>query len=94
MSVIRLECTLGGHNKFYEFHGIESKGRYTVKAFYGRIGLAGVETVLYDGDNKGEANKEFEKKKTEKLKKGYIVVSQNGKSTPTAPEKKTTLIFQ
>ncbi len=65
-----------------------------MKAFYGRIGLAGVETVIYDGDDKAEANKEFEKKKTEKLKKGYIVVSQNGNSTPAPAEKKTTVIFQ
>ena len=70
MSMIRLECTTGGHNKFYEFHGIESNGRFTVKGLYGRIGQAASESIIYDGDNKAEANKEFEKKKIEKLKKG------------------------
>jgi predicted DNA-binding WGR domain protein len=94
MSMIRLECTTGGHNKFYEFHGIESKGRFTVKGLYGRIGQAASESIIYDGDDKAEANKEFEKKKIEKLKKGYVVVSQNGKSSPALEEKKTTLIFQ
>jgi predicted DNA-binding WGR domain protein len=93
MSMIRLECTTGGHNKFYEFHGIESNGRFTVKGMYGRIGQAASESVIYDGDNKAEANKEFEKKKIEKLKKGYVVVSQNGKSAPASEEKKS-LIFQ
>lgn len=93
MSMIRLECTTGGHNKFYEFHGIESNGRFTVKGMYGRIGQAASEAIIYDGDNKAEANKEFEKKKIEKLKKGYVVVSQNGKSAP-APEEKKSVIFQ
>jgi predicted DNA-binding WGR domain protein len=93
MSMIRLECTTGGHNKFYEFHGIESNGRFTVKGMYGRIGQAASEAIIYDGDNKAEANKEFDKKKTEKLKKGYIVVSQNGKAAP-APTEKKRLIFQ
>ena len=93
MNMIRLECTTGGHNKFYEFHGIESNGRFTVKGLYGRIGQAASETIIYDGDNKAEANKEFEKKKTEKLKKGYVVVSQNGKSAP-APAEKKSLVFQ
>ena len=92
--MIRLECTTGGHNKFYEFHGIESNGRFTVKGMYGRIGQAANEAIIYDGDSKIEANKEFEKKKTEKLKKGYVVVSNNGKSTPAPAEKKTALIFQ
>ena len=93
MNTIRLECTKAKHNKFYEFQGFESNGRFTVKGLYGRIGQAASESIIYDGDNKAEANKEFEKKKTEKLKKGYIVVSQNGKAAP-APEKKTAVIFQ
>ena len=94
MSMIRLECTTGGHNKFYEFHGTNINGRFTVKGFYGRIGQAASESIIYDGDNKSEANKEFEKKKTEKLKKGYVVVSQNGNAAPVSAEKKTPLIFQ
>jgi len=94
MNTVRLECTTAGHNKFYEFQGIESKGRFTVKGFYGRIGQVASEVVIYDGDNRAEANKEFEKKKNEKLKKGYIVVSKNGKSAQAPSEKKTALIFQ
>ena len=93
MNTIRLECTQGNHNKFYEFQGIECNGRFTVKGLYGRIGQAASEVVIYDGDNKAEANKEFEKKKIEKLRKGYVVVSNNGKSAPAPAEKKTTLIF-
>lgn len=94
MNTIRLECTIGSSNKFYEFLGEENKGRFTVKGRYGRIGQAASEIVIYDGDNKAEANKEFERKKTEKLKKGYTVVSQNGKSTPAPAQKKTAVIFQ
>ena len=93
MNTIRLECTIGGHNKFYEFLGIESSGRFTVKGLYGAIGQAPKEAIIYDGDNKTEAEKEFEKKKSEKLKKGYIVVSRNGKST-FAPGEKKSLIFK
>ena len=88
MSIVRLEHRTAGHFKFYEFHGSENQGRFVVKAFYGRIGLAGIESIIYDGVSKVEANKEFEKKKTEKLKKGYIVVSTNGKVAPAVAEKK------
>jgi len=93
MNTIRLECTTGGHNKFYEFHGTESNGRFTVKGLYGRIGQAASESLIYDGDNKAEANKAFEKKKTQELKKGYVVVSQNGKLAP-APAEKKRVMFQ
>ena len=93
MNTIRLECTVGGHNKFYEFEGTESNGRFTVKGRYGRIGQAASEVVIYDGDNKLEANKEFERKMVDKKRKGYVVVSNNGKSTP-APAEKKRVIFQ
>ena len=93
MSTIRLEHRTGGHFKFYEFEGAESNGRVTVKARYGRIGQAASEVTIYDGDSKTEANKGFEKKKTEKLKKGYIVVSTNGNVAPAVAEKKR-LMFQ
>ena len=92
MNTIRLECTTGGHNKFYEFLGIESKGRFTVKGLYGAIGQAPKESIIYDGDDKIAANIEYQKKLTEKKKKGYVVVT-NGKSTPATEEKKT-LMFQ
>jgi predicted DNA-binding WGR domain protein len=89
MNSIRLECTTGGHNKFYEFQGIQNNGRFTVKGLYGAIGQAPKEAIIYDGDNKSEAEKEFEKKKSEKLKKGYVVISQNGQKVhPVTSEKK------
>jgi ATP-dependent DNA ligase len=91
MNTIRLECTTGGHNKFYEFQGIESKNRFTIKGLYGAIGKAGQVSIIYDGVSKAEAEKEFEKKKSEKIKKGYIVVSRNGNSVqPTTEEKKNS----
>jgi predicted DNA-binding WGR domain protein len=93
MNTIRLECTTGGHNKFYTFQGIESNGRFTVKGLYGRIGQAASEVVIYDGDSKQEANKEFERKMVDKKRKGYVVVSNNGKPTP-APAEKKRVMFQ
>jgi len=72
--MIRLECTQGNHNKFYELSMTKTTGRTTVKALYGRIGQAGQETIVYDGDNEEEAKAEMQKKQLEKLKKGYIVV--------------------
>ena len=91
MNTIRLECTIGGHNKFYEFEGTESNGRFTVKGRYGRIGQAASEVVIYNGDNKAEANKEFERKMVDKKRKGYVVISNNGKS---APAEKKRVMFQ
>ena len=64
MNAIRLECTTGGHNKFYEFHGIQNNSRFTVKGLYGAIGQAPKEAIIYDGDDKYEANKEYQKKLT------------------------------
>ena len=91
--MVRLECTTGGHNKYYEFHGDEKNGRFIVKGLFGAIGQAPKEAIIYDGDSKSEAEKEFQKKKTEKLKKGYVVVPQNGKSVaqPQVEEKKTMI---
>ena len=93
MNAIRLECTTGGHNKFYEFHGIESNGRFTVKGLYGAIGQAPKVAIIYDGDSKREAEKEFDKKMAEKRKKGYVVVSQDGQKVHPVNSEKKRLIF-
>ncbi len=92
MNAIRLECVTGGHNKFYEFVGIKSKNRFTVKGLYGRIGQAPSESIIYDGEDVNEANKEFHKKMAEKEKKGYKVVSKDGKLSTQASEEKKTLL--
>jgi predicted DNA-binding WGR domain protein len=95
MNTVRLENTQQGHSKYYEFQGTQTNNRYTVNAVYGRIGQAGQVSVLYDGVSKTEGEKVFEKKKSQKLKKGYFIVSQNGKSIqPATEEKKTMMLFQ
>lgn len=86
--MIRLECTTGGHNKFYELHLIKTNGRVIAKALYGAIGNAPQENIFYDGDNEQEAIAEMQKKQLEKQKKGYILVGSNGKDTLVTPEKK------
>jgi predicted DNA-binding WGR domain protein len=93
MNTVRLENTQQGHSKFYEFQGTQTNGRFTVKASYGRIGQAGQVSIIYDGVSKTEAEKEFEKKKSEKLKKGYVVVSRNGNQVSPANEEKKTMMF-
>lgn len=94
MNTIRLENTNPGHSKYYEFEGIKNNGRFTVKAMYGRIGQAGQVSIIYDGVSSTEADLEFQKKLNEKKKKGYVLVSRNGKLiTQTATEKKTLLMF-
>lgn len=97
MNTFRLENTKGSSNKFYEFQGIQTNGRFTVKATYGRIGQAGQVTVIYDGISKTDADQEFSKKFSEKAKKGYVLVSKNGQpikqTTQPAEEKKTLLMF-
>ncbi len=84
MNTVRLENTQAGHNKFYEFQGKQTNGRFTIKAVYGRIGQAGQVTVIYDGVSKTEAEKEYEKKRLEKIRKGYVVVSHNGNAVQPA----------
>ena len=91
--MIRLECTTGGHNKFYEFHPLQNNGRFTVKALYGAIGQAPKVSIIYDGENKTEANEEFQKKLNEKKKKGYVLVGSEGEVTQTAVEEKKRLMF-
>lgn len=91
MNTFRLENTSAGHNKFYEFQGIQTNGRFTVKATYGRIGQAGQVSVIYDGVSKIDAEKEFQKKMQEKVKKGYVLVVKNGSQVTLPPvQKKTT----
>jgi len=86
--MIRLECTTGGHNKFYELALIKNNGRVTVKALYGALGQAGNEHVIYDGDNEQEAIAEMQKKQLSKQKKGYVIVG-NGSSVQSTEQKKT-----
>lgn len=86
--MVRLECTIGGHNKYYELHYSKNDGRITVKGLYGAIGQAPKEATIYDGDNEQEAVSEMQKKQTEKLKKGYVILS-NGKDSPEPAQKKS-----
>ena len=76
--MVRLECTTGGSNKFYEFHLVKTNGRVMVKGIYGSIGQAGKAHIIYDGDNEEEAIKALQKKQNEKQRKGYIIVNGNG----------------
>ena len=89
--MIRLECTRGGSNKYYEFHLMKSNGRFTVKGFYGAIGQAAKEHIIYDGDSHEEAQHELQKKQREKEKKGYVVVSSNDTVTQASPAQKKTV---
>jgi ATP-dependent DNA ligase len=73
----RLECTTGGHNKFYEFHISRTNDRITVRGLYGAIGQAPKEARIYDGDSEADARKELDRKQNEKLRKGYVVVSSD-----------------
>ena len=86
--MIRLECTTGGHNKFYEFHIAKTNGRVTVKGLYGGIGKAPQEAIIYDGDSEREAQAELQKKQIEKLKKGYVIVSSGGNPVLQPVQKK------
>ncbi|HET9130793.1 MAG TPA: WGR domain-containing protein [Terriglobia bacterium] len=86
--MIRLENKIGNHFKFYELHLDKSNGHHTVKAIYGRIGQAGQSVVVYDGPSEQEAIGEMQSKQLEKQKKGYVIVSSNGQSSPASAEKK------
>lgn len=87
--MIRLECTRGGSNKFYELHLRERNGRITVNGYYGAIGQAPKEHPIYDGDDREAAIAEMQKKQLEKMKKGYEITG-NGSS----PVQKKTMNSQ
>lgn len=88
--MIRLECTTGGHNKFYEFHLARTNGRVTVKGLYGGIGKAPQETIIYDGDSDQEAQAELQKKQAEKQRKGYVIIGSNGSPMPIQKKRVTS----
>lgn len=85
--MIRLECTRGGSNKYYELHLKEDKDRVTVTGFYGAIGQAPKEHPIYDGTSREEAIAEMQKKQIEKQRKGYYLVGNGGSPAPV--QKKT-----
>jgi predicted DNA-binding WGR domain protein len=89
--MIRLECTTGGHNKYYELHLARASNRFTVKGLYGAIGQAPKEAPIYDGDNEQEAVAEMQKKQLEKQKKGYIIVGASGIPSSAPVQKKRTI---
>ncbi len=64
IEIKRLECRIDGHDKFYEMI-VHDDGTWT--AHYGRIGTAGT-SIDYPAS-------EFTKKLNEKLRKGYVEVS-------------------
>ena len=76
--MIRLENTRGSSYKFYELHLIKTKNRITVLAQYGAIGKATKEFIVYEGANLEKAEKAFEVKRQEKLKKGYVEIRAGG----------------
>jgi predicted DNA-binding WGR domain protein len=89
--MIRLECTTGGHNKYYELHFSRGNERYVVEGLYGAIGQAPKKALIYDGDNEQEAVAEMQKKQLEKQKKGYVIVGSGGASSTIPVQKKRTI---
>lgn len=89
--MIRLECTTGGHNKYYELHLSRSSARFTVEGLYGAIGQAPKKALIYDGDNEQEAVAEMQKKQLEKQKKGYAIAGTSG-TVPSSPAQKKRMI--
>ena len=89
--MIRLECTTGGHNKYYELHLSRGSESFTVEGLYGAIGQAPKKAMIYDGDNEQEALAEMQKKQLEKQKKGYVIVGSGGAISPAPVQKKRTI---
>ena len=89
--MIRLECTTGGRNKYYELHLSRGSDRVIVEGLYGAIGQAPTKAMIYDGDNEQEAIAEMQKKQLEKQKKGYIITGTLG-TVPSSPAQKKRTI--
>lgn len=64
--LVRLECTQGNSNKFYEMRAPVGGGGGSFLASYGRIGTCGTSTQY--------PMSKWQTKYNEKLKKGYVVV--------------------
>jgi predicted DNA-binding WGR domain protein len=75
--MIRLEYTKGSSNKYYELNLEEKSGIFTVAGFYGAIGKAPRMQPIYIGTDRKEAERAMEKKRKEKIKKGYVKVKNN-----------------
>jgi predicted DNA-binding WGR domain protein len=89
--MIRLECTTGGHNKYYELHLSRGSERFTVEGLYGAIGQAPKTAMIYDGDNEQDAVTEMQKKQLEKQKKGYVIAGSASANCPVPVQKKRTI---
>lgn len=77
--LIRLECTEGKHNKFWQAEGIGTKGN--VRVSWGRIGTAGQELTK-------DYHYMIEKTRS-KLAKGYVIDHiDHWPVAPVAPPKK------
>ncbi len=90
---LRLECTTGNHNKFYEIW-LESKSiGYTVCFQYGRIGTAGVGGAKVKDVSYSTAMATLNDLKYEKQAKGYQIVSDAGDGAEdTKPKKKNPIL--
>ncbi len=75
--MIRLECTTGGSNKYYELLLHQEGDRFMVIGYYGAIGASPQSTVIYEGTDIDAANQALEKRMQQKLKKGYVKVTAN-----------------
>ena len=72
--MIRLECTQGNSNKYYEIE-VEKEGKLIVtKAYYGRIGNAPQVSYLYSGDSQEDAQDALVSQRIVKTKRGYRLV--------------------
>lgn len=67
-----LECTTGGHNKFWKIWTIGNG--VTVKTKFGQIGTDGT-TVVKDFDYRYQAQTYINQKVEEKINKGYVVIN-------------------
>lgn len=73
--MLRLECTIGKHFKFYEFDIVQENGQWVAKGFWGRIGNAPQVSILYAGLSLVAAQRAVETKRDKEIAKGYRVTS-------------------
>jgi predicted DNA-binding WGR domain protein len=88
LQTIRLQCTNGTSNKFYEISINACGGLFTVDFEYGPIGKGGKGGSKTDAPvDFSRARKMFDAIVSAKQRKGYTVVSRNttATATPAAP---------
>lgn len=79
----KLECTINGHNKFYNIDLYKTGSNWSANADYGRINLKGKTRVIDTWYSESIARVAIKELMESKIKKGYVLKSSTVHSINT-----------